>query len=99
MALTKTITLKSATKTMEKQYNITVTLSLLSDGKEVLTRDFSFDFKPDLELKAGDNVKIKQAMLIKEIQSAIDNYKTEQALLNNETFGLLCTNIEKGLIL
>ena len=93
MALSVSINKKSVTLLQEKLCSVTVTMSLKSDGTEVMNRDFSVRYR------TGENIANKKAELQAKIQHAIDVYKAEQILNNAAAFANMCQQIQNDLTL
>jgi hypothetical protein len=91
MALTYAVTKTSVTKTLEQQWAINLTLTVLNDGVEAFSKQFTIDYKP------GVNVTAVMQGIKADMQKAIDDYKAEQTLYNNALLNQAVTWLNENL--
>ena len=80
MALTKTITKKSADKNINNIIVITVNLVLTEDEIEVLNLNFSQNHNP------ANNISVARNELLVKMQTAIDKYKNDKVIYDSTAF-------------
>lgn len=80
MALTKTITKKSADKNINNIIVITVNLVLTEDEVEVLNLNFSQNHNP------ANNISVARNELLVKMQTAIDKYKNDKVIYDSTAF-------------
>ncbi len=93
MALTAIVTKKSVNKTLDGRYNISFNLNLKNDTVEALNLDYSCRYK------IGENVSSKLALIIADMQKAINDYKAQKVVFNSTVLDSAVTTIQNGLIL
>jgi long-subunit fatty acid transport protein len=91
MALTATVTKKSAIKTPDNRYDISFNLILTDDAVEVINADYSCRYK------TGDNVSSKLAIIITDMQNDINKYKAQKTVFNSTVLNNAVTTIQNGL--
>ena len=91
MALTKTITKKSADKNINNIIVITVNLVLTEDEIEVLNLNFSQNHNP------ANNISVARNELLIKMQTAIDKYKNDKVIYDSTAFTDAITYIDNNL--
>lgn len=91
MALTKTLTKKSADKNTNNTIVITVNLVLMEDEVEVLNQNFSQNHNP------VNNISVARNELVIKIQTAIDKYKSDKVIYDSTAFTDAITYIDNNL--
>lgn len=91
MALTPTVTKKSVTQSMNKMWNITLNLSIMDGGDEVINKDFN------LRYRTGQDVAERVKTVGVEMQDEIDSYKSSQVILNHAQLDTAVTWINNNL--
>ncbi len=91
MALTLTVEKRSVTETMDKMWSIVLNLSILDGTEAVIDKDFT------LKYRSGQDVEEKVKALLKEMQEAIDDYKSEQAIFNHTKLDTAVTYLNNNL--
>lgn len=91
MALTAVVAKKSVSYVQPKLHNITFNLILKEDTTEVLSKDFSVQYR------AGEAPSQKVAQMVNEMQEEIDKYKSQKTIFNAAALDTAVTNIQNGL--
>jgi len=90
MALTATVAKKQVTYTQPSLHNITFNLSLKEDTTEVLSKDFSVQYRN------GEIISQKVAQVVNEMQDEIDKYKSAKTIFGATALDTAVTNIQAG---
>ncbi|KKM65970.1 hypothetical protein LCGC14_1485890 [marine sediment metagenome] len=91
MVLTLTVEKRSVTETMDKMWSIVLNLSALDGTEVVINKDFT------LKYRSGQDVEEKVKALLTEMQEAIDDYKSEQAIFNHTKLDTAVTYLNNNL--
>jgi hypothetical protein len=91
MALSKSVVKKSVEGNQTNINIITFTLAITDTNGVGFTQDFS------IEYRKGDNIASKTSEVISNMQSAIDNYKSCQAIFNSTGLNNAVNDISGGL--
>lgn len=91
MALTKTITKKSASKNIDNIIIITANLVLMDDEIEVVNQNFSQNHNP------ANNISVARNELLIKMQVAINKYKSNKVIYNSTVFTEAITYIDDNL--
>lgn len=91
MALSVVVTKKSVILTQSKLWLITLNMTLLNDGVEAFSKDYSIKYR------TGDLISAKVVRFIELMQKDIDIYKSEQLIFNNAQLNTAVINVQAGL--
>jgi hypothetical protein len=91
MALTATVAKKQVLYVQPSLHNITFNLSLKEDTTEVLSKDFSVQYRN------GEIISQKVAQVVSEMQNEIDKYKSAKNIYAAAALDTAVTNIQAGL--
>lgn len=89
--MTIQITKKSVTRTMPKQWAVTINLKLLEGTEELFSQDFSEDYN------TGGTVEETVGKFKEKMQKAIDQYKAEMQLFNHPQMDNAITSLQNNL--
>lgn len=93
MALTAIVTMKSASKSIDRM-SITANLKVNDGLSDVIDKDYSASYRPGLD----DGIKIDiEASLQKQMQKEIDEYKAGDLEMQNADFIAVKNNLETNL--
>lgn len=90
--ITKTVTKVNVNQTMKGQYTVVWELKGFDESEiELFSQNFNEDYK------TGDNPSRVEAGFIDQMQTYIDNYKSEQVILNHPLMDTAVTNVQASL--
>lgn len=92
MALTKEVTIVGVSKQMDGLWNITLNLKYLDGTEELVNQNFSVQYR------SGQDVEAKAKVLRKQMQKAIDDYKSEQQIKNSSQLATAVTWLQNNLV-
>ena len=89
--MTAIVTKVSVNKRQEKLFSIVLNMKLMDGETELLSKDFSENYR------TGNNVSDIVAKLQVDMQAAIDNYSSEQAIFNHAQMDTAVTILQGNL--
>lgn len=91
MALTIQVSKKSVDLLMPKLWTVTLNLTCLDGGEEVINQDFSKRYR------TGQDLADLEAKYQKDMQKTIDDYKAEQVIFNHAKLDMAVINLNINL--
>jgi hypothetical protein len=92
MVMIATVTKKPVRLVMTSLWRITLNLTLIDDGVEVINKDYSAEYIP------GDYIPAKTDQFSSMMQYDIDKYKSEQAIYTAAALDAAVTTIGDALV-
>jgi hypothetical protein len=92
MAIIATVEKRPVQYRQPKLWNITLNLTLIDDGVEVINKDYSAEYIP------GDYIPSKTEQFSSMMQADIDKYKSEQVIYTAAALNTAVTTIGEALV-